>query len=152
MKLSGVLLLVATVLGACAGDGGGSIGPDAMEPDATLDNATVEGQWNVTVHLDGGNCGSEWVVPTFDIEVESDGDVVATCAECTVVDVVVVDPQTMHADVEKELSADTRVFVSIDGHDDGVTATASAHLELRNSSGTPCNVDDPAATVTRVRE
>lgn len=128
------------------------IGPDAGEEvDASLDGAFIEGQWFVTVHITGCDA-TEWTVPSFDIEVESDGDVVTTCVDCTAIDVTVTDTETMHADVAKELTADTVVYVNIDGFDDGATATASAHLEVRNSSGTICATDDPAATVTRVRE
>lgn len=143
-------MLAAALLVACGP--AEEIGPDAGDVDAaSLDNASVEGDWTVKMTVVG--CGESdliWLVPSFDVEVESDGDVVALCPDCTAITASVPTLDSMIVTLTHNYN-NYPATVTINATDDGSTAHASARLYVPTAN-TVCDATDPDADITRRRE
>jgi len=152
LKMGTMAFAIVLVFTACGPTEAAPEQPDAMEVDASLDNAIVEGQWFVNVTVTGCQT-TAYDLPAFDVEVESDGDVTATCPECATITANVLTTESVHVELTKQIgdqdNPDWKAIASIDATDDGVTAAASVQLAFAT---TECETFDPAATVVRVRE
>lgn len=152
MRNLGCLLATVALLVACGPTE--ELGPDAGEEvDASLDNALVEGEWAVSMQVTGcsedGGGEFTWQAPSFDVEVESDGDIVTTCAGCETISVTVGSLQNLHVELTQIYNGGSRLTITIDATDDGITAHASAHFVTESGS---CDATDADADVTRRRE
>lgn len=149
-----IIVLVLLASAACGPSLPVEVEPDAMEVDASLDNAIVEGTWSIVMNIDTESCTltwTTWTVPTFDIEVESDGDVIVGSADSDVqtISASVESLQSLHVEISQRYSGEFMATVTIDAEDDGSVAHATAHLVTASGS---CDVVDPNALVERARE